>query len=616
MDGVDASLAALSSGAGKKKGSSTHQGGMDIEDLIAASDELIETISTLISSLPKVIKDGTSTAATSAPIDDGLVQVYLKVQETLAPMVLHLINASNPQFLSEQHLNIDASAASFSFLDGLLGMLTTLVEHTGVVVSPRLWPVFSALQGLLTNNSALEYFASISAPIDNMISVDVIGFLRHAGGRVWTVQGVQGGEGSACQVLKGCVDMVLHTGPAADLPPHHLRQSEIAAAPRLVECIFTNILLTQGLITHPNEPARAYSESYRSHVGEGSLTNEEVAHAVYAIMPSCVASALEAQKGNTSTHIRMSNTNLYLIAMATTSALAAAPAATAEVLLSNSNGQLTPSAFFWSLTSMTTTLLKEDYVQMRQFHNIALCTSQMIRYVVASACGTDGSDSYPALIAAALSSVVLPELVLPIVTKASEQVVNMHSYVLQEIKDHVPTDKKKRRAALDGSEEDTDDDNDGESGDWEDGSDDGSEDDMADDSQFRQILGKAAEHRVDALGGEDDDDDDDGEGVYREVAELEMNENQLEDFESWSPIDDFNAWRVLCQSLEVLMGEFNNSSAAARLFVMGASSEGGSSNAVAERLVSGISGLGEQCDQLARIFDQLQIDKRRLLALN
>eukprot|EP00656_Telonema_subtile_P017407 TRINITY_DN19338_c0_g2_i2.p1 TRINITY_DN19338_c0_g2~~TRINITY_DN19338_c0_g2_i2.p1 ORF type:complete len:252 (-),score=49.51 TRINITY_DN19338_c0_g2_i2:164-919(-) len=245
------------------------------------------------------------------------------------------------------------------------------------------------------------------------------------------------------------------------------------------------------------------------------------------------------------------------------------------------------------------------------------CTSQMIRYVVASATGNEGSDSYPALIAAALSSVVLPELVLPIVTKASEQVVNMHSYVLQEIKDHVPSDKKKRRATMDDSdEEDTDEDDGGESGDWEDGSEDDGDSDMADDSQFRQILGKAAEHRVDALGGEDDDDDDDGEGVYREVAELEMNENQLEDFESWSPIDDFNAWRVLCQSLKVLMGEFSNSSAAARLLVMGACGDQGNSNAVAEQLLGGIRGLGEQCEQLARTFDQLQVDKQRLLALN
>ena len=606
MEGVDASLAALSSGRGGKRGD--RRGGMDIEDLIAASDELIETISTLISSLPKVIREEGS----GAPIDDGLVQVYLKVQAALAPMILHLINASNPQFLGEQNLSLDTSAASFSFLDGLLGMLTTLIEHSGVVVSPSLWPVLSALQGLLTNNSALEYFGSISAPIDNMISVDVIGFLRSAGGRLWPIQhGAQSSNGSASEVLQACVDLVLHTGSAAFLPPHHLRQSEIAAAPRLVECLFTNVLLAEGVIAHPNEVARNYADSYRAHIGGGPnrLTVEEVAHAVNTLIPSCVTAAMQAQQTATPDHIRISHTNLYLIAMATTSALAAAPAITAEALVRASNGQVTPAAFFWSLSSMTSTLLKADFVQMRQFHTIAVATTQMVQYVVGTAANDTPHDSYCGLIAAALSSVVLPELALPVVSHAADQVANMHDYVLKEIKDHVPGGTlKKRRAPGGDSDDDDDSGEEQESGDWEDDGSSG-DSDLADGSQFQQILNKAAEHRGQALGG---DDDDDGEGVYREVAELEMNENQLEDFESWSPIDDFNAWAGLRNAMQALLVEFDNSSPAARLLVMGA----GNGGEVANRLQSGIRDLGLQCEQLSERFDQLQADKRKLLSLN
>lgn len=121
-------------------------------DLLMTADELLETLSILIKSIPEP-----SCATSEATVNT----IMLHIQERVGP-VLHFV-------LSYQ------SGTSFGFMDCALRLLTVLLARSRSIV-PGLWGLIPFLYQLVARGAA-DYFSQMLPPLDNYSSVDPMSFL-------------------------------------------------------------------------------------------------------------------------------------------------------------------------------------------------------------------------------------------------------------------------------------------------------------------------------------------------------------------------------------------------------------------------------------------------------
>lgn len=132
-------------------------------DVLMAADELIETLTTLVKSLPEspVTTARRSTAATVSP-EVLNSDVFIQIQHRVAPMLFVI--------LSHQ------SGSSYGFMDPALSLLTTLLSRSPSVAAP-MWKLVWCLQQLVVRSGAVDYIGQLVAPLDNFVSVDAAPFL-------------------------------------------------------------------------------------------------------------------------------------------------------------------------------------------------------------------------------------------------------------------------------------------------------------------------------------------------------------------------------------------------------------------------------------------------------
>lgn len=510
MGGCGSAIDQLSSG-----GKAPQEGGQDVTDVLEAADELIETLHTLIASLPK--NEG-------ATADPALAEVFAGIQRAVLPMVLHLLHAANPSYAiitNPAAAGADnGEGTSFSFLDGLLGMVTLLIEQSNHVV-PELWEIFSGLQGLVLYGGVADYFGSIIAPLDNAITVDIQGFLAHSG-RSWkgvSAEAIRAGRASPPQSIEHLprvplVQLVRDMCDKVLLEDNGMRLSEMAAAPKIIECILLRIAIPPAGI---------------------AIADDLKANAVRTLVPCVVQCAM--------TRPSESLTFTYLLAMSVFAGLLvhshAAFAALAECGL--------PTAqFFGHIVQLTQEFLASalseadgsgpQILQMRQLQIISSVYTHLTREAQTSPLMASDA-AYAALVGGVISA--LQPVIGSVVSVAGLQTQNMIQYAQEAL-----ANAKASGTSKGGDDEDSeDDDEDYDEGDEYD--DDGSDDDgdMGDgefaDMDTNNVIQHLAKKAQALYGDDDDEDEDDGEA----------DENQLEDFEASSVIDKVNVWSVLAPIL-------------------------------------------------------------------
>eukprot|EP00742_Colponemidia_sp_Colp-10_P015436 GILJ01017616.1.p1 GENE.GILJ01017616.1~~GILJ01017616.1.p1 ORF type:complete len:1222 (+),score=205.36 GILJ01017616.1:58-3666(+) len=498
-------------------GANPASGGPDVNDVLDAADELIETIRTLVSSLPK--NEGPTASA-------ELGHVFQGIQRAVLPMVLHLLHAANPIYIALTNPNTtdNGEGTSSSFLDALLGLVTLLIEQSNLVV-PEMWEVFSGLQGLVIHGSVADYFGSIIAPMDNAITVDVEGFLSHSG-RSWkdvNIATIASGQVTSlatlpqvplAQLLADMCDKVL-------LERNDMRLSEMAAAPRIIECVLLRIAIPPAGVSVPDSLRAA---------------------AVRTLTPSVVRCAM----GNPN----LSLTFTYLLAMAVfDSFLVHTPTALAVL----SECGLPSGQFVAHIVRLTSDFASEalseadgsgpQILQMRQLHIIASVYAHLTSEM-ASPTSTNNSfsaEQYHQLVSEIIG--LLQPVIPAIMEIAALQTNNMISYAQDSL-------AKAKSGKGRGDKEDSEDEDEGDSGDGDEFADedgDSDEDENRDGGEFAdmdtnnviQRLAKQAQ----ALNADLDDDDED------EDFDAQADENQLEDFEASSVIDKVDVWQHLGPAL-------------------------------------------------------------------
>jgi importin-7 len=121
----------------------------DVVDSLLAADELMETLRTLVQTVPR----DASARATMA-----------SMQDTLAPLLQML--------MSVRH------GTNLGFMDAALHLLTTVVSQS-LEVTTSFWMIAALVFEVGLDVSFLDYAEHLVAPLDNFLSVDPNGFLEN-----------------------------------------------------------------------------------------------------------------------------------------------------------------------------------------------------------------------------------------------------------------------------------------------------------------------------------------------------------------------------------------------------------------------------------------------------
>ncbi|CCW66826.1 unnamed protein product [Phytomonas sp. Hart1] len=155
-------------GNGAEGGNHAMSGYLEDEGLsetLMASDELLETLITLVKVLPRSPSvrgenirgvsagDACGLSPTNAEMDANL---FVQMQQRVAPMLFFI--------LSHQ------SGSTYGFMDSALNLLTTLLARSPCVASAT-WRLLPCLHHLVCHAGTTDYFAEMLFPIDNFISV-------------------------------------------------------------------------------------------------------------------------------------------------------------------------------------------------------------------------------------------------------------------------------------------------------------------------------------------------------------------------------------------------------------------------------------------------------------
>lgn len=128
----------------------------DFVTLLMSADELLETLTILIKSIPM------SSASAASPAEDHVAQVILMLQDRIGPLLENILRLPGE--------------TSFGFMDSVLRVLTTLLSRSPAVL-PSLWRLIPFFYMIVCKQGAVDYFGQLLAPLDNYSSVEPLRFM-------------------------------------------------------------------------------------------------------------------------------------------------------------------------------------------------------------------------------------------------------------------------------------------------------------------------------------------------------------------------------------------------------------------------------------------------------
>lgn len=164
----------------------------DMVDSLMAADELMETLRTLIHSIPA---------------GDAHRGAFVQMQEAVFPL-LSLI-------LSIRH------GASLGFMDAALHLMTDMLARSGCV-SASTWQLMPLLHEVVKCGSFLDYVEHLVPPIDNFVSVDPLGFITN-------------------EVATAATSLELTVDICNDILTNASSLLHVACVPKLVDAVLLNV---------------------------------------------------------------------------------------------------------------------------------------------------------------------------------------------------------------------------------------------------------------------------------------------------------------------------------------------------------------------------------------
>lgn len=183
-----------------------------VSDSIMAADEVLDTLVTLVRSLPQ---PNVSTPG-SQPVDDLLLQI----QERTAPMLFAVL--------------AQEGGSCFGFMDATLMLLTTVLSKS-TAVSTGTWKLLLCLYQLVSQGS-VDYFSQMLPPLDNFVCVAPREFLCFPMKELCEVPTFAAGvaDSTPAQLVSIMCDTVLNN-------ESDLRLSELAAVPKMYDSMLQNL---------------------------------------------------------------------------------------------------------------------------------------------------------------------------------------------------------------------------------------------------------------------------------------------------------------------------------------------------------------------------------------
>lgn len=120
----------------------------EMVDSLLAADELMETLRTLVQSVPR---------------DEASRATMASMQDTLAPLLQMILSIRQ--------------GANLGFMDAALHLISTVVSRS-LAIAPSFWSIAALLYHVGLDTSFLDYVEHLVAPLDNFLSVDPRGFLE------------------------------------------------------------------------------------------------------------------------------------------------------------------------------------------------------------------------------------------------------------------------------------------------------------------------------------------------------------------------------------------------------------------------------------------------------
>nr|CCC95023.1 conserved hypothetical protein [Trypanosoma congolense IL3000] len=209
---ADAVLDSLDAEAGKKRSKAFSLSEGDVTDTIMAADEVLDTLITVVRSLPQ--EQGTSTVV------DPASNLLLRIQHRIAPILYSVL--------------AQESGSSFGFMDAALMLLTTTLSKS-TSISPGTWTLLLCLHRLISLGSA-DYFSQMLPPLDNFVCVAPQLFLSTPMSELCEVPTFAAGFAhlTPAQVVSVMCDAVLSGGS-------DLRLCELAAVPKIYDSLLQNL---------------------------------------------------------------------------------------------------------------------------------------------------------------------------------------------------------------------------------------------------------------------------------------------------------------------------------------------------------------------------------------
>lgn len=275
-------------------------------DVLMTADELLETLTVLVKSIPSAFQAGTASCTTEqgtqlAHPTDGECHISVLmwgIQERVAPLLQLILSYRG--------------GSEYGFMDACLRLLTTLLSRSKAI-APSIWVLLAYFHRMVFSG-AIDYFAEMLAPLDNFSSVEPIHFAVTPFGALCPPPPVDNPYFEDPHMMQWTpAQIVFNMGEYVFASPS-IRLREKASVPKIYETVLQNYWWAVTMQT------KGTGMRLRSTIGEGipcetpDVTAPESRQAIRMLVDAVTAASLSASVSSVPTHCSTSPTMKILLA--------------------------------------------------------------------------------------------------------------------------------------------------------------------------------------------------------------------------------------------------------------------------------------------------------------